>query len=186
MVMLFSLLFTACQKEKQEVINIPFDKEHTPTMRATNVATLISDSGIIRYGLKTKEWLVFDKAKEPFWKFPKGAYVEKFDTLHHIEASIEADTAYYWSKKEFWKLIGNVKVRSLKGEQFDTELLYWDQKKKTIYSDSFIKIEQHDKVITGIGFKSNQDMTDYKIFESKGIFPIEEKAPIDSTQEKRK
>ena len=126
--------------------------------------------------MNAKEWLVFGKAKEPYWYFPKGIYVEKFDTLFQSEASIQADTAYNYEKKSLWKLVGNVKIESLEGTRFETSLLYWDQKEEKIYSDKYIRIEEEDKVITGIGFESNQDMSQYKIFDSQGVFPVSESA----------
>lgn len=112
---------------------------------------------------------------------PEGIYVEKFDTLFQTEASIKADTAYYYDKKGLWELIGNVEVESLQGEHFETSQLFWDQKQEKVYSDKFMRIEQEDKIITGIGFESNQDMTQYKIFNSQGIFPVSD-APADTTR----
>lgn len=113
--------------------------------------------------------------------FPRGIYVEKFDTLFQTEASIKADTAYYYDKKGLWELIGNVEVESLQGEHFETSQLFWDQKQEKVYSDKFMRIEQEDKIITGIGFESNQDMTQYKIFNSQGIFPVSD-ALADTTR----
>ena len=40
------------------------------------------------------------KKNPPYWAFEKGVYLEKFDSLFHIDASIKADTAYYYEKKE--------------------------------------------------------------------------------------
>lgn len=174
------LLFSAsCSKENKEVVDVEFDPNQTYTMKTTEVASLISDSGITRYSVKAKEWLMFDKAVEPYWYFPEGLYIEKFDTTFHTEASVQADTAYYYNKKGLWKLIGNVAIENLEGEHFQTSLLYWDEKQGKVYSDKYIRIEQVDKVITGVGFESNQDMTKYKIFNSTGIFPVKE-APADS------
>ena len=173
-VVMLLLCNTSCNKEKKEVVDVSFDPETTYTLRTTDVSTLISDSGITRYRLNAKEWLVFGKAKEPYWYFPKGIYVEKFDTLFQSEASIQADTAYNYEKKSLWKLVGNVKIESLEGTRFETSLLYWDQKEEKIYSDKYIRIEEEDKVITGIGFESNQDMSQYKIFDSQGVFPVSE------------
>ena len=34
------------------------------------------------------------------------------------------------------------------------------------------------QVVTGIGFESNQNMTQYKIFNSQGIFPVEDKVAV--------
>ncbi|MDD3063327.1 MAG: LPS export ABC transporter periplasmic protein LptC [Massilibacteroides sp.] len=178
MVVMLVLFLLSCEKEKAEVIEVAFNPDSTYTMRTTDVSELVSDSGVVRYRIIAKEWLVYDKASEPYWLFPKGGYVEKFDSLLNKDASIKADTAYYYYKKELWKLIGNVEVSNLKGEHFETELLFWDQKKERVYSDKYIRIEQEDKIITGIGFESNQDMTKYDVFNSQGVFPVKE--PNDS------
>ena len=111
MVVVMLLSFTvSCSKETKDVVNATYDPEKSYTMKATQVNTLISDSGITRYRIEAAEWIVFGKAKEPYWYFPEGIYVEKFDTLFHSEASIKADTAYYFDKKGLWHLIGNVEV----------------------------------------------------------------------------
>ena len=68
--------------------------------------TLISDSGVTRYRVNTEEWQVFDRKKPSYWAFEKGVYLEQFDSIFHIEASIKADTAYYYDKERLWKLIG--------------------------------------------------------------------------------
>ena len=182
-VMLLLLLTIACSSEKKEIVDVVFDPEKTYTMKATEVNSLVSDSGLTRYRLNAKEWLVFDKAKDPYWYFPEGIYVEKFDTLFQTEASIKADTAFYFSKRELWRLVGNVKVESLQGEKFDTSELFWNQKEGKVYSDKYIRIEQEDKIITGVGFESNQEMTQYKIFNSKGTFPVSESKASENTVE---
>lgn len=185
MVVVMLLSFTvSCSKETKDVVNATYDPEKSYTMKATQVNTLISDSGITRYRIEAAEWVVFGKAKEPYWYFPEGIYVEKFDTLFHSEASIKADTAYYFDKKGLWHLIGNVEVESLQGERFDTSELFWDQKKEKVYSEKYIRIQQEEQIITGVGFESNQNMTRYKIFNSQGEFPVEDtpQSPTDSVQ----
>ena len=169
-VVVMLLLFTAsCNGDNKEVVVVAFDPETTYTLRTTDYTTQFSDSK-------------FDKAKEPFSYFPEGIYVEKFDTLFNIEASLKADTAYNYEKKGLWKLIGNVRVENLEGKKFETSLLFWDQKEEKVYSDKYIRIQEDDKIITGIGFESNQNMTQYKIFNSQGVFPVSESVTTDSTQ----
>lgn len=186
-VVMLLLFFASCSKEVKEVVEVSSDPEKDYTMKATEVSTLISDSGITRYRINAKTWLVFGNAKEPHQYFPDGIYVEKFDTLFRAEASIKADTAYYFEKKGLWRLIGDVHVESLQGEQFDTDELFWNQKEEKVYSEKFIRIQQKEQIITGKGFESNQNMTKYQIRDSQGIFPIEENVqdtsqPADSTQ----
>lgn len=103
--------------------------------------------------------------------------------MFQVEASIKSDTAYFYDKQKLWKLIGNVHIQNLKGEKFDTELLYWDQTKKKVYSDKRVRIEQPDQIIYAWGFESNEQMTKYRFFKTDGIFYIDEEegaAPSDS------
>lgn len=186
-VVMLVLFITSCKKENTEVVEVAFNPETTYTMKTTDIVELVSDSGIIRYKMTADEWYIYEKAQEPYYYFPEGAYVERFDTLFNKDMSVEADTVYYFYKKELWELIGNVKIVSLKGEKFNTEHLFWDQKTEKIYSDEYIRIEQEDKIITGIGFESNQSMTKYNVFNSQGVFPVTETRsdtipqPADST-----
>ena len=177
------LLFSACSGRHKDMGDAITERDSLPVMDTKGVMTLISDSGVTRYRINTEEWLVFDRKNPPYWAFEKGVYLEKFDSIFQVEASIKADTAYFFNKEELWKLMGNVHIQNLKGEQFDTELLYWDQRTQRIYSDEFIRIEQPDRIITGHGFESNQQMTVYTIRKPEGIFYVdEEAAAADSLQ----
>lgn len=182
--MVMLLLFSSCSGRNKEMGEAITERDSLPVMDTKGVTTLISDSGITRYRINAEEWLVFDRKSPPYWAFEKGVYLEKFDSLFQIEASIEADTAYFYNKEELWKLTGNVHIQNLKGEKFDTELLYWDQRKQKVYSDKFIRIEQPDRIITGRGFDSNQQMTVYTINQPEGIFYVDEEdtVPVDTLQ----
>ena len=183
MLLLFSSLFSACSGRKKELGDAITERDSLPVMDTRGVTTLVSDSGITRYRINTEEWLVFDRKNPPYWAFEKGIYLEKFDSLFQVEASIKEDTAYFYNKEELWKLIGNVDIQNLKGERFNTELLYWDQRKQNVYSDQFIRIEQPDRIITGRGFEYNQQMTVYTIRQPEGVFYVdEETAAADSLQ----
>ncbi len=185
MVTMLLLFVGSCTSSKKETVAVVFNPDSSYIMRTTDVNTLISDSGITRYKLNAKEWLMFSKAKDPFWYFPEGIYIEKFDSLFNAEASVKADTAYYWEKKKLWKLIGNVKILSLENEKFETSEMFWDQGKERIYSSKRVRIEKKDQIIIGKdGFESNQDMTKYSFINSEASFPVSEKAPTDSTSTK--
>lgn len=176
------LFFPSCSGNKKKLAEAIDENDSLPTMHSTGVTSFVSDSGMIRYKIVTDEWLIYSKRNPPYWAFEKGLYLEKFDTLFRVDASIKADTAYYHEKKEIWELRGNVHIQNQIGDKFDTELLFWDQSKEKIYSDKFIKIEQTDKVLTGYGFESNQEMTEYEILKPQGIFTVEDAAPTDTVQ----
>ena len=168
------LSFSSCGGKKNTLGDAITERDSLPVMNTLGVTTLISDSGVTRYRVKTEEWLMFDRKKPSYWAFEKGVYLEQFDSIFNIEASIKADTAYFYDKQQLWKLIGNVDIQNRKGERFNTELLFWNQATKKVYSDKFIRIQQPDRVITGHGFESNQDMTVYVIQNIEGIFYVDE------------
>ena len=178
------VLFPACSGKDKNLAEAITERDSLPSMRSLGVTTHISDSGITRYKIITEEWTVFDKKNPPYWAFEKGVYLEKFDSLFRIDASIKADTAYYYEKKKLWELRSNVSIRNLKGDKFDTELLFWDEKKEEIYSDKYIRIEQEDKTITGYGFESNQELTEYQIRNTTGIFTVEDNSATMNTTPK--
>ena len=171
------VLLTGCSNQKKNFTETILERDSLPTMQSLGVTTLISDSGITRYKIVAEEWSIYDKKNPPYWAFEKGVYLEKFDTLFRIDANILADTAYYYEKKKLWELRGNVKILSLQGDKFETQQLFWDEKNKKIYSDKYIRIEQIDKEIEGYGFEANQELTEYEIKRTTGIFTIEDTTP---------
>lgn len=167
------IFLTSCQEKQFNAPAIEC-RDSLAVMSTYGVSTLISDSGRISYKIDAEEWFVFDKRQPSYWAFEKGVYLEKYDHELNIEATIQCDTAYYYSEQKLWKLIGNVDIRNPKDERFFTDLMYWDQEKELIYSDAYIKIEQEDQVTEGVGFSSNQSMTVWEIKNTKGIYAIKE------------
>ena len=179
------LLFSSCGGKKKELGEAITERDSLPSMATLGVVTYISDSGVTRYRMEAEEWLMYDRKRPSYWAFEKGVYLEQFDSLFNVDASIKADTAYFYDKQKLWKLMGNVDIKNRKGERFNTELLYWNQATEKVYSDRFIRIEQPDRIITGYGFDSNQQMTIYQIRNMGGIFYVDEeeqKTPTDSVR----
>lgn len=158
-------ILISCNNEKKEVIDQPFDREIIPSIEDDSVTMFISDSGVIRYKVLTDKWQIFDGAKDPHWFFPEGLYIERFNPLFMTEATIKADTAWNYTLRKTWRLKGNVFIKNIKNETFNTEELFWDEKVQKIYSDKYIEIKRPNKLeLKGFGFESNTNMTEYKIF----------------------
>ena len=170
---MLAILFDACNGgvgQSSEVLV----REEVPAVITHDVQSLISDSGITRYRIESPLWLVYDKTEPPYQEFPQGVYLEQFDTDFSVQASIKADYAYYDETAQIWTLTGHVHALNRKGEQFDTPNLNWNQQTHRVYSDSVIHITREKSIITGIGFDSNEEMSQYTILHPTGVFPIEE------------
>lgn len=168
------ILCCSCKKEVRLTADAVVDRSAMPVLEAHDVTTLISDSGIVRYRIKTPVWQVFDKAQPAYWEFVEGVYLEQFNIDLSVEASLRADYAYYDQEAELWHLTGNVHALNRQGEQFDTPELFWDQRAERIYSDKSITIRRAKSIIEGVGFSGQQDFTKYTILHPTGLIPIEE------------
>jgi len=164
--------FVSCATEKKDMVEVSFDAQSSYTMKETNITNLISDSGVTKGKMIAATCLIFSKAAEPYWYFPDGFYVEKFDTALNIEASVKADTAYYYERRQIWELIGDVDISNLEGIRFQTQQIFWDVNKKEMYSDSFMRITKGDVVNSGIGFRSNEDLSIYEIYKASADIPV--------------
>ena len=144
------------------------------SMSTVNVSTLISDYGITQYKIVSPLWNVYDEVDTPYWSFPKGIYLQKFDRKFNVIASVAADSAKFFRLMNLWQLDGNVELHKEPGELFLTQQLFWDQRRNRLYSDSFIHIETPDRMLEGHGFESNDRLTRYSIRRPTGIFPVSE------------
>lgn len=181
LLILLCIIVVGCTQESKRLrTESVTDRSAMPVLDTDEVTTLISDSGIIRYKIKAPKWLIYDKADTPYWEFPSGVYLEKFNIDLEADAFVEADYAYYNETAQRWTLRGNVKALNLEGEQFETPLLFWDQEGQTVYSDSSIVITRETSIIQGVGFTSNETMTEYTILNPTGVFPIDEEEEEES------
>ncbi|WP_294082293.1 LPS export ABC transporter periplasmic protein LptC [Proteiniphilum sp. UBA5384] len=180
LVVVMSLL--SCRDKSENLVPLAYDPDSVATMITHNVSTLISDSGITRYRIVADVWMIYDQAKEPYWYFPQGIYFEQFAPDFEIEATVVADTAWYYNNQEMWKLKKKVHVENREGEQFDSEELFWDQKNGKVFSDAYIEIKRGVSELKGYGFESNTAMSDYRIFRPhEGKLPFSDApAPGDS------
>ncbi len=163
---------TACEEEKKDYVLVNSDGEITPTMTTRNVETFISDSGITRYRIISPVWYIFDNAKDPNWKFPEGLFLQQYDDHFKPDASVICDSAKYFSEKHLWRLDGHVTMVNIERDSFLTQQLFWDQRAREIYTDSFIHIVRADRIIEGYGMTSNEQMTEYVVHKPSAILPV--------------
>ena len=166
--------FSACRQSDVRQTEAVADRQTVPVLDVDSVTTLISDSGVVRYRISSPRWQIYDKAEPSYWEFVQGIYLEEFDETLRVQASLRSDYAKYLDKEERWELNGHVHALNEQGETFDTEMLIWDQKTERVFSDSAITITRDSSIIQGVGFESNQTMTNYTILNPTGYFAVDE------------
>jgi Protein of unknown function (DUF1239). len=175
MVVVMLFLVISCEGGgKIQQIDAITDRATMPKLKANDVITVVSDSGVTRYRISTPEWNIYDRAEKPYWDFPQGIHLEKFDENLNIDANIHSKYAKYLENDQLWELRDSVRMINLEGELFETEQVFWNEKTQKVYSDVEVRITQTTRIINAIGFESNQQMTKYVLRETTGIFPVEE------------
>lgn len=167
-----SVAAIACSSGGDTPAPEPLDGNVVPTMVTDSVNSFISDSGVMRYHIISPLWLMYDEADDPYWIFPKGLQMYRYDNNRQIDATMTADTARYFTSRRLWRFDGNVRVRNIRGDRFLTEQVFWDQLSGKIYNDTFIHIELPERILEGYGFTSNQQLTDYTLRHPTGIMPM--------------
>lgn len=174
MVVVVLLFLLSCSQKEVDKTAAVIDRSTMPKLHAKEITTVISDSGITRYRISAPQWDVYDRANDPYWEFPKGIHFERFDESLKVDANIHSRYAKFKENEQLWELKGQVRMTNIKGELFETEHLFWNQREERIYSDTIVKITQAVHIINAVGFESNQQMTKYVFRETRGIFPVNE------------
>ncbi len=145
-----------------------------PERTGFDVEVTYSDSGKLIGKLFTPELYKYAKEKEPYIEFPKGIKVVFYDENEEFESYIRANWAIFYENKELWEIRNDVVARNVKkGEQLNTEQLFWDQKLGIIYTDKFSKIVNEDGTFYGEnGFESKEDLSKWKLIGSKGTVNV--------------
>lgn len=161
------LLFAACGKDSGQsvILNHP----HTgPALTTFDAEITLSESGAIQAKLFSKV-LNHYLTPESYLEFPKGFRVILYDSAHRIGTTIVADYGKRIENTRIMEAVGNVVVRNeLKNEQLNTEKLTWDERRRTIFTNSPVKITTPDKTLFGDGLESNETFTRYRFLNVHG------------------
>lgn len=179
---LVMLVLGGCSEEKEHIAPAIHDKDSVAMMTSYGVNTLISDSGVIKYRIVAEEWEMNEKRNPSRWIFNKGLFLEQFDQTLHVQSYIQCDTAYYYDVEKLWELRGRVRILSKNGLRFRSEELFWDERKHEIYSGKFSHLITPDRELQGSSFRSDEKMTKYSVYSTKGSFA---KDDIDSSDKKK-
>lgn len=169
-----AMILSGCNDVQEHTAPAIRDRDSASVMTSYGVNTLISDSGVIKYKIITERWDVNTIKNPSRWTFEKGVFFEQFDEKFHVQAYIQADTAWYFDQQKLWHLRGRVKIRNINGLLYDSEELYWDGVRHELYSNVFSKVTTPERNMEGTYFLSDERMTHYTVSNSKGSFTRED------------
>lgn len=166
------LLVAGCGEEDKLSVTEGIDTSKLPQLSTRNVATLISDSGYTKYKVLTPLWNIYSHVdEEPYWDFPEGVYLRQLDHDLKVVSTVAADSAVYLPNQKLWELYGDVEIDQKEKAYFFSQRIFFDDRRRIIYSDTFIHIKTPTQTLEGIGFESNQTLTRYRVLHPTGMFP---------------
>ena len=173
--LLVALALEACQRKHAHMAPAINEQDSLPFLTAHGIANLISDSGVISYKIVAEDWFIYIQP-ESKWYFPKGLFLEKFDTTFHVNWYVQSDTAYCHNNR-LWELRGRVVVLNRDGDLFETEELFWDMDAHEMWNTVYMCITKPltNQQLRGYHFRSDEKMTKYSINNSAGYTPLNEK-----------
>lgn len=167
------LLTAACKEEDKLQVTNAINAEEMPQLSTRNVMTLISDSGYTKYKVVTPLWNVYG-GQDAYWDFPEGVYLRQLDHDLQLVSTVAADSAVYFPNRKLWELYGDVEIDQKDKAYFFSQRIFFDDRQKKIYSDTFIHIKTPSQILEGVGFESNQNMTRYRVVRPTGMFPTKQ------------
>ncbi len=170
-----SLCFTSCENDIEKINTILENQVH-PEVSGKQYEIIYSDSGNVRVKVLAPEIRKYIEGEKPCTEFPRGLTAYFYDDSLQIESVIQAKYVIYFEEEKLWEAKNNVEARNLKeGNQLNTEHLYWDEKKRLIYSNTYSRIVNKDGTFYGQqGFEAAQDLKWWRLKGSKGTVNVKD------------
>lgn len=168
------MMLFSCENSMEKVKQF-IDDDTISGLMAYDVVIERSDSGMSVAKLIAPVMRTIDDPDSAMLEFPKGfvAYTYEDDTTP--SSMIRGDYGVNYEKKELVVAKHNVVVKNIKTEEvLETETLYWNQKKKKIYTSSRVKISSPDKIIFGDSLTSDEKFSRREIFGIRATLEINE------------
>ncbi|MBP7644563.1 MAG: LPS export ABC transporter periplasmic protein LptC [Saprospiraceae bacterium] len=152
------LFLAACENDVAEVNAITSKEFDTKVDVGKEVIITYSDSGKVQVVCESPEMqrLNTTDTKDIF---PKGLKITFLDDNLMARAWLEADYAERLPFKYIMIARGNVKLYNTQNEKLQTSELIWDETKKLIYTEKFVRITRPTQRDTtySLGFETDQN-----------------------------
>lgn len=165
-----SLFLIGCKNDLDDAKKIT-SRSNVNIERGKDIEIIYSSMGENKIKAFAPTLLRFNTEK-PYVEFVDGVKINFYDKDGNVETSMTAKHATVQDGTSLMIARNDVVVTNLKGEKLNTEELVWDESRKQIYSNSFVKITTEDEILMGQGMESNETFTDYTIKKITGVIKV--------------
>lgn len=165
-VLFVSLALFSCD-EKFEPPKSDLSPENIPIQESWNSDVTFSDSGFVKAILKAGHISAF--SDKGYTVIDSGAVVD-FYKNGEIVSTLTGNRGKVEDNTKDIEIFDSVRVVNKAGSELRTSKLLWKNKTQKVYSDVFVRITTPKEIIEGVGFESDQNLTNYKIYQVSGVF----------------
>lgn len=135
------------------------DLSVTPLQVVDSMFFVQTENGKLRMRVEAPVMEVYDHDSLSYELFPKGISVYGYTEEGSLETTIKSRKARHDTRKDEedkWSAFGTVVIRNIvKNETMETDTIYWDQKKKEIWTDCYVKMYSPAGYMQGFGMRSD-------------------------------
>ncbi len=166
LIFILIIYFGSCEdKFKPSSLNI--NPEDSPSQESWNSTVIFSDSGKTKAVMDAGHISVYNN--KGYTLIDSGAKVD-FYRNDVIVSTLTGKTGKINDKTKDIEIFDCVTVINMEGSELWTQKLLWNNATQRVFSDEFVKIKTPTESIEGIGFESDQNLKNYKIFKVSGTF----------------
>lgn len=163
----------SCNTDIQKVQQLT-KLDSIPDIAIDSIFVKQSESGIITLELSAPELKSF-VGRDPYTLFPKGVRIIFYDSLMRPKSELTAKYGISWDNRKIMEAKGDVVVKNYaKHAQLNTEHLTWDENRRKMISDQFVKITTPDKIVTGKSMESDEVFDNWVVRNVSGTFYVNE------------
>lgn len=170
-ILLFIFFILACSKEQQTKIpeELKLKLEQIPDQTATEITVEFIDSSKIKAKLWAKLAKVYFSRNET--ELSDSIRVEFYSTNTGTRQSVlTCDSAKINDiTKDMYAYGKVIVVADSPRKILRTTFLEWRNKPQKLYSNEYIEIVTPEEEISGYGFESDVNLSNYKIFKVRGV-----------------
>lgn len=127
-----------------------------------------------------KEYYLIATQEKKYTLFPKGLEVYFYRNDPKDEGFLKANWAAFSEEIQIYKAKGEVLIQNAQGDELKTSCIFWDRKKKKIYTyvESHIKRANGSVLHAKNGLEGSEDLRNILLRNVDGHISLPEKIPL--------
>ncbi|WP_144281182.1 LPS export ABC transporter periplasmic protein LptC [Chryseobacterium echinoideorum] len=166
-------MFTSCEEDLTKLNGN--DNKNFPSQIIYNAKIIQRDSGMVKLRASAPIIEKYELIDSPYVIAKKGMRIEFFDKKKPKNpGNITAKYAKIFEYKQFYEARGDVKILTSDGQRFATQSVFWDQKRKRIYTRDtvYATMEDGSTLVHANGMTAKDDFSEYTFYKNSGDLDI--------------